>query len=165
MLYLQPRKNGTYVNSIFSRSNPPWRGKVYSLPSEAPPFRGMPTRSKAFWSRWRLLAMAMRTDPPKKAFCHSRLVGGMYDKYRLPPSSWTWPFRTDTFTCSTNSLLFVYMVCLFNTLFPPTFFSSASSFWSLTGHNTGRGTKAVLFNPSLSRIIVSILFQTLVVPE
>ena len=62
-------------------SNPLWRGWVYRLMYEAPLFRGMPTRLKAF------------LKPPgicgfwicpwihlKIALCHTCLVSGMYTK-------------------------------------------------------------------------------------
>ena len=40
--------------------------------------------------------------------CHIRSIGGTNDEYRLPPSSWNHQFRTDTFTCCTNTLI-LYM--------------------------------------------------------
>ena len=40
----------------------------------------------------------------KRALCHTRPVSWTYDKYRLPPSSRTWQFRTDTSTCRINNL-------------------------------------------------------------
>ena len=40
----------------------------------------------------------------------------------------------DTFACFINTY-FVYMFYLFNILVSPTFSSSVSSFWPLTGHN------------------------------
>ena len=89
-----------------------------------------------FWSCWACLDYSPAPRPTeKKALCHTRLVSGTNDKYWLPPSSRTWQFRTDTTTCCTNTLFFLYMFCLFNTLVPPTFSSSVSSFWPLTGHN------------------------------
>ena len=82
-------------------------------------------------------ATALCPDPPKKALCHTRPVGWTCDKYRLPTSSRTRQFQTDTSTCCTNTY-FVYMCCLFNTLIPPTFFSSVSSFCPLTGYNANK---------------------------
>ena len=57
----------------------------------------------------------------KKALCHTRPVGGTYEKYRLPPRSRTWQFSDRHFNLLYKHSHFVYMFCLFNTLVPSTF--------------------------------------------
>ena len=61
---------------VLSGFNPPWRGYVYRLVPEAPLFRRMPMGPEAF------LEPPSVSGPPKKALCHTRPVGGTYDKYR-----------------------------------------------------------------------------------
>ena len=49
------------------------------------------------------------------------------DKYRLPPSSRTWQFRTENSICRTKTLI-LYICSVYSILVPPTFFYSVSSF-------------------------------------
>ena len=47
-----------------------------------------------FWSHWACLGYSLAPRPIlKKALCHTRPVGGVYNKYWLLPNSQTWQFR------------------------------------------------------------------------
>ena len=51
------------------------------------PFLGVCRRGpRHFWERQAYLGYGHASDPPKKALCHTRLVGGTKDKHRSPPS-------------------------------------------------------------------------------
>ena len=77
---------------------------------------GVPSQGNANGARGifgvagRSWVMALSPNPPKKAMCHTRLVGGTYDKYRRPPSSQAWQFRMGTSTFCINNMFFIYVM-------------------------------------------------------
>ena len=88
-----------------------------------------------FLRQWTCLGLGSAPGSTKKALCHTRPVGWTYDKYRLPSSSRTWQFPTNSSTSCTNTY-FIYMFGLFNALVSPTLSSSVSSFWVVTDIST-----------------------------
>ena len=74
----------TLTNSPCPNCNPPWRGWVYRLwhPILGECWQG----PRHFWSRQVSLGY-VRTHL-KKAWCHTRPVGGTVDKYHFPPAEW-----------------------------------------------------------------------------
>ena len=76
-----------------------------------PFFRWMPTGLEGFLE---LLGVSVLLNCARtylnKPLCHIRPVGGTNDKYRLPPSSQTWQFQTDTSTCCTHIFMYVLFI-------------------------------------------------------